>query len=181
MSTLRELRDTLTQIAHPDRVLRLADKYLQDFTENREDFILPKEHVLVKPLLEFYVGDLDGWKKFVRIVRDRLPQGSDERRAVQELYKVLEVRAIQRRNRILIDAATDVAIRKGLLDPTWESKQRYAKRCIQAWKARKDNMLKTVRSQSPTGRVSADHREKLLKEYWTMVSEEVNNGEVPKP
>lgn len=181
MTTLKELRDTLTQIAHPDRVLKLADRYLQDFEERKDEFILPKEHALVKPILEYYVGDLDGWKKFIRIVRDRLPPSSQERHDVQELYKLICVRVIQRRNRVLLEAATDVAIRKNLIPSSWDTKQRYAKRCIQAWKIRKDNMLRAVRQQSPKGRVSADHREQLLREYWDQVAAEIENGEVPKP
>lgn len=181
MSTLKELRDTLTQIAHPDRVLKLADRYLQDFEDRGEEFILPREHALVKPILEFYVGDLDGWKKFVRIVRDRLPVSSQERHDVQELYKLISVRVIQRRTRTLTDAATEIAVKKQLIPSTWDAKQRYIKRCIQAWKIRKDNMMRTIRRQSPTGRISADHREQLLRDYWEQVAEEVENGEVPKP
>ena len=44
-----------------------------------------------------------------------------------------------------------------------------------------DNLLESLRKSSPTGRVSVDHREDVLREFWDQVAEEVNNGEVPKP
>lgn len=181
MSTLKELRQTLLTISHPERVLRMADHYLAEFEKLGDSFVLPAEYKIVKPVLEYYANDIGGWVKFLKGTRDRLPRGSDEYHEVHELYKVVNVRAIQRRTRALIDAATDVACRKGLLDNTWDAKQRYAKRCIQAWKMRKDNMLDAIRRVSPTGRVSQDHRERELAAFWQLVEQEVNNGEVPKP
>jgi len=181
MTTLREVRDTLLTIAHPERVLRLADSYLQRFEEFGEDFVLPKEHVIVKPILEHYVGELEGWAKFVKSVRDRLEKRSQEYIEVREFYKVLNVRLIQRRTRALLDTAVELACRKGMIDPSWETKQRYAKRCIQSWKKRKDNMLEAVRKDSPSGRVSLSHREELLHEFWAGLAQEVEAGEIPKP
>lgn len=86
-----------------------------------------------------------------------------------------------RRSRAIIDVATNIAVRKGMLEDRCEEKQRYAKRCVQTWKLRKDNLLESLRKSSPTGRVSVDHREDVLREFWDQVAEEVNNGEVPKP
>ena len=181
MSSLGELRATLTAISRPDAWLRLADKYLDDFEQFGQDFVLPKEHRSLAPALEYYVGDLAGWVAFVRSVRDRLEPRSAEYAEVHSFYKTLNVRAIQRRTRALVDVATSLAVKKKLLPDTWDDKQRYAKRCIQAWKLRKDRIKDAVRRESPTGRVSASHRERLLKEFWDTVAEEVNNGEIPKP
>lgn len=180
MSALKELRDTLVSISHPERVLRIADHYLQEFEKLGDAFVLPSEYALVKPVLEYYHGDLTGWVKFIKGVRDRLPKGSNEFAEVQEFYKVISVRAIQRRTRALIETATEVACRKGMINGSWESKQRYAKRCIQAWKLRKDNMLNAIRKASPTGRISVDHREDEPRQFWALIEQEVNNGEVPK-
>lgn len=181
MTTLKELRDTLLSISHPERLLKLADEYLSRFEEMGDSFILPAEHAIVKPVLEFYKGDLDGWVKFVKGTRDKLNKQSDEFRAIQDFYKVLNVRAIQRRTRAVIDVATEVALKKGLIEDNWMAKQHYARRCVQAWKLRKDFMQDEVRRTAPKGRISVDHREALLKDFWAMIAEEVNNGEVPKP
>lgn len=181
MTTLKELRETLTSISHPERLLKLADEYLRRFEEMGDSFILPAEHAIVKPVLEFYKGDLDGWVKFVKGTRDRLDKHSDEFKGIHEFYKVLNVRAIQRRTRAVIDVATEVARLKGLIADNWMVKQHYARRCVQAWKLRKDQLMDEVRRTAPKGRISQDHREALLKDFWAMIAEEVNNGEVPKP
>ena len=184
MSTLvelREARDTLLQIANPDRVLRYADELMNTLRSNREIFELPAAHAWLKPILEYYTDDLDGWVKFLKNVRDRLEPKSDDYKAVYEFYKVINVRAIQRRTRALIDVATNIAVRKGYLEDTWDAKQRYAKRCVQAWKLRKDTLLTNIRKASPTGRVSVHHREEVLAEFWDKLADEVNRGEVPKP
>ena len=181
MTTLKELRDTLLSISHPERLIQLADEYLGRFEEMGDSFILPADHAVVKPVLEFYKGDLDGWVKFVKGTRDRLEKGTAEFNDVHEFYKKLNVRAIQRRTRAVIDVATDVALKKGLIEDNWMAKQHYARRCVQAWKLRKDFMQDEVRRTAPKGRISVDHREQLLKDFWARIAEEVNNGEVPKP
>ena len=132
-------------------------------------------------LIEFYTEDLDGWILFVKNVRDRLPNGTGEREHVQDFFKLLGVRSIQRRTRAILDVAVDLAIRKNLIQDCKADKDTYAKRCIQSWKKRKDNMLKTVRTASPTCLVSVDHREQLLRDFWAQIADEVNNGEIPKP
>ena len=181
MSDLKTVRATLVATAHPERVLRYADDLMDMVRKQGGDFELPLKDAWLKPILEFYTQDLEGWMKFIKNVRDRLEPHSGEFRAVHEFYKVVNVRFIQRRTRSLIDIATDTAIRKGLLASDFLSKQRYAKRCVQAWKARKDNLMNMERKASKTGRISLDVREALLQDFWDLVSDEVNNGEVPKP
>jgi hypothetical protein len=180
MSELTNVRDTLLTISHPDRLLRYADDLMEMRRKQGDQFTLTAKDVWLLPILEFYTEDLEGWMNFLKNVRDRLPESSAEREAVQDFYKVVNVRFIQRRTRSILDVAVDVATKKQMIENNWNAKQLYAKRCIQSWKARKDNMLTNVRKSSPTGRVSLDHREELLRDFWEMVSEEVNNGEVPK-
>lgn len=181
MSDLRKVRDTILESANPDLVLRFADEEMDKLRAQGEMYELAARHAWLKPLLEFYTEDLEGWVKFVRGVRDRLPAKSAEQKAVQAFQKVLNVRAIQRRTRAIIDVATSLAVRKNLIPDEYDVKLRYAKRCVQAWKLRKDNLLKSVRASSPTGRVSADAREEILRDFWEQVADEVNNEEIPKP
>jgi len=181
MSDLKSVRATLVSIAHPERVLRYADDLMELLRKQGDAFELTAKDAWMKPLLEFYTQDLEGWMNFIKGVRDRLDPQSEEFAAVRDFHKVVNVRFIQRRTRSIIDVATDVAIQKGMLPPDFLSKQRYAKRCVQAWKMRKDNMLNIERKASKNGRISLDVRERMLKEFWDMVADEVNNGEVPKP
>ena len=179
--SLKEVRQTLLTVSNPERILRYAGDLMEMRRKQGDEFKLTAADAWLKPLLEFYTEDLEGWMNFIRGVRDRLEPKSDEFTAVHEFYKVVNVRFIQRRTRAILDVAVDVAVRKCMIAPDYMTKQRYAKRCIQAWKARKDNMLDVVRKSSKTGRISVSHREELLRDFWETVSAEVNNGEVPKP
>lgn len=179
---LKEFRDTLLRIDRPEDVLRLTDDYLQQMEVMGDRFILPKEHELVKPALEQYAGDLIGWVKFVKNVRDRLPAvGRQLHPGVQELYRTLVVRKTQVERRERLDAAVAVAVKKKLIKSDYEAKRIYANRCTQVWKLRRDKMLETAAKMSKTGRLSLDEREVMLDEFWKNISAEIANGEVPKP
>ena len=181
MSDLRSVRETLLSISNPAQVLRFADDEMDKLRRQGSMYELSSRHAWLKPLLEFYTEDLEGWLKFIKGTRDKLDRKSAEFRDIQEFYKVLSVRWIQRRTRAIIDVATNLAVRKGILEDTYEAKQRYAKRCVQVWKTRKDLLLDGIRRASPTGRVSIDHREDVLRAFWEQIADEVNNEEVPKP
>lgn len=179
---LREFRDTLLRLDHPEQVLELADKYLSMFEEMGSNFVLPREHILVKPALDYYVGDLAGWVKFVKGVRDRLPMdGRQYHSGVQEFFRKLEVRLTQQERRERLDAALTKAISKRIIPDDYDSKVRYARRCTQSWKLRRDNMLKSASASTKTGRLSVAERETLLAEFWSNVDAEIANGELPKP
>lgn len=180
MSSLKELRSTLLTIEHPEEWLIVIDKYISDLPTMGDKFELPKGHAWLRPAIEYYADDLDGWVAFVKGVRDRLGTKTDEFRAVHKLFKTLDVRALQRRTRMLVDAATTVALKKGLPN-TWADKQRYAKRCIQEWKKRRSRMLANIRDGAQTGRVTIHERSVALKEFWETISAEIANGEIPKP
>jgi hypothetical protein len=177
---LKEFRATVLRLDRPEDVLKLADSYLTRMQEMGDKFILPREHVLVKPALEYYAGDLAGWVKFVKSVRDRLPKdGRTFHQGIQELYRTLEIRLTQQERRERLDAAVAVAVKKRLIDDDYDSKMRYARRCTQVWKIRRDNLLKAHIPKK--GRISLEERDELLTKFWEDIMAEIRNGEVPKP
>jgi len=176
---LKEFRATLLRLDHPEQILQLADTYLTQQQTMGSSFILPKEHEIVKPVLDYYTGDLAGWVKFVKGVRDRLPvDGRKFHAGVHEFYRKLEIRHVQMERRSRLDAALEVSLRKKLIPNTYEDKMRYTRRCTQVWKQRKDNLLKLHTPK--TGRITVEEREELLDEFWKMIDTEIQNGEVPK-
>lgn len=180
--SLKVFRDMLLDAVNPEDLLRLADEYLQDMERKGEHFILPREHAVVKPVLEHYAGDLAGWVKFVKSVRDRLPvDGRVYHAGVQPFYRTLVVRLTQVQRRERLDAAVDLAVRKGLISDEYEAKMRYARRCTQVWKQRRDQLLKSHSDSTGKGRLSIEEREELLTEFWGQIAEELKNGEIPKP
>lgn len=181
MKTLRQTRDELLTVGSPDKVLLLADKYLQQMEELGDDFRLPGDHAFLRPILEHYYEDLEGWVKFIKGVRDRLPPRSEESGAVSAVYRTVSIRLVQRERRVRIDKAVTKAIEKQMIEPKYVVKVAYGNKCVQKWKIRRDQFLKGHRRESKTGRLSQDVQEKLLQEFWNMIDMEIENGEVPKP
>jgi len=179
---LREFRDTLLRLDRPEEVLQLADTYLTHMAELGDEFILPKKYEIVKPVLEYYSDDLEGWVKFVRGVRDRLPMsGRQYHPGVNALLRKLEIRLTQQKRRDRLDSAVTMAVRKSIIESNYDAKVRYAKRCTQAWKMRRDTMLKNAAMSAKTNRLSVAERELLLSEFWQNIEAEIQNGELPKP
>lgn len=183
MSDLAEFRRTLLAIAAPDQWLILADDYIKRFEafSDSDQFELPAKHAWLEPAIAYYAHDLEGWVKFIKSVRDRLPAKSQEFAKVFDFYKDVNARMLVQRQRQREEMAYDVAVRKQMLKDTPENRKRYAKRCTQYWANQRRMMLDNVRASSPTGRVSVDHREELLKEFWENIEAMIENGEVPKP
>lgn len=179
---LKEFRATVLRLDKPEEVLRLADRYLMQMEEMGADFLLPRNHIIVRPILEYYAGDLKGWVKFVKGVRDRLPvEGRKFHEGVHEFYRTLLVRLTQIERRERLDAAVAMALRKRMIEDTYDEKMRYSRRCTQVWKLRKDNLLKQHAASTKKGVLSLEEREELLAEFWTQVGDEIANGELPKP
>lgn len=179
---LREFRDTLLRLDRPEEILQLADTYLTHMAELGAEFILPKKYELIKPALEYYANDLEGWVKFVRGVRDRLPRvGRQYHPGVNALLRKLEIRLTQQLRRDRLDTAVAMAVRKGLIEGDYETKVRYAKRCTQAWKLKRETMLKNAAMSTKSNRLSVAERELLLAEFWHNIEAEIQNGELPKP
>ena len=179
---IKEFRDTLLRLERPEEILRLADEYLQDLEHKGDRFILPREHIVVKPALEYYAGDMEGWVRFIKSVRDRLPvDGRRYHSGVQSFFRTVIIRLTQTQRRARLDAAVEMAVRKRLITNEYDDKMRYARRCTQVWKQRRDNLLRQHSAQTGSGRLSVEEREELLAEFWAGVANEIANGELPKP
>lgn len=177
---IREFRDMLLRIDRPDEVLSLADMYLQDMEKKGSKFILPKEHAVVKPALEYFYKDMKGWLKFIKGVRDRLPKtGRAYHEGVNELYRVVDVRVTQTERRERISAAIEQALKNKLIEDTPSAKQAYANVCTQVWIERKNKLMKAERGMDK--RLDRSVRDALLEDFWKQVDDEIQKGKVPKP
>ena len=50
--------------------LTLADKYMQTFAKDPTIFLLPKTHEFLKPLIEAYAFNIDGFVQYLVRLRD---------------------------------------------------------------------------------------------------------------
>lgn len=178
---LAVLREFLLDHETPGKLLEIADKYLHSMGKLGSEFVLPKQHEVLLPILEYYAGDLPGWVAYVKSIRDNMDRGTDRWRAVYELYRTLEVRNVQRERRERLNAAVDMAVRLGWVQPDFESKRRYANRCTNEWARMRTSLLDSVRSRTAKGRISEEERAELLERFWSEIDEFIQAGELPRP
>lgn len=178
-SDLSEFRERLLALDHPDKILRLADDFLTMLERQGEAFVLPRQYALIRPVLEYYAGDLPGWLKFVRGVRDRLPLKSDERAAVQAFYRTLDVRHVQKIRRDRIKLAVDNATKAGKLTSDANDRHRYARRVVQHWSKRRFAAMDEAREKGARDRLTAEERNEICDLFWESVDEELSIGGFP--
>lgn len=176
--TLPQLRDALLRAEHPSRYIQLADQYMRQIELVGDDFILPAAHADLATLLNYYKDDLGGWEKFVRNVRDRMPR-SQERRKVQEIYRIVQMRRIQREARERTGRAVAKALELGRVEDVYELKLLYARKCAQSWLKQKHAMLKEHRVRTKRNRLSVEERSELLEKFWAEIDQDIAAGILP--
>lgn len=178
---LAELREHILASPEPATVLRIADDYLNTLARMGDTFVLPAEHKQVRPVLEYYMGDLGGWVKYVKGIRDRIGPKDPRWTAVHDFYRVLEVRRVQRGRRDRINAVVSKGIELGYINDDPFEKLKYANKCTQVWAKWRADILDEARRKSPNNRVSEDHRTTLLEDFWDTVDQQIEKGEIPLP
>ena len=178
--SLDKFRTLLLKQANPEKTIRLADHYIRQYDELKDEFVLPKEHATVAPAIEYFVGDLAAWVGFVRGIREDLPKGSLQHRGVHNIYRTLYIRITQQDRRTRLDAAVAQAVKKKIIPNNYDVKLRYVKKCTQVWQQRCASYLKAHRIETESGRLSTEEREELLEEFWKGIDTEIKRGELPK-
>lgn len=177
---LAELKSELLGMDDPSQLLRIADSYLSSMGKLGSAFILPNEHRIIRPILEYFPGDLEAWLKYVRQLYRVMPVGAG-RSGVYDLMRTLEIRNTQRERRIRITAATNMAIKLGLIEDLPEERLRYSRRCVQVWTKERQAMLNGMRRNTKTGRLNEDERSLALDNFWAQIDEGIAVGKVPEP
>jgi hypothetical protein len=150
-------------------MLRLADRYITQFTEMPENFVLPREHVTLKPIIESFHDSLADFVAYVRAIRNNLD--GVEKSQVHEFYRTVYTRYVQQTRRARIEKALKV-IEKTLGRPLdAEEKQRVARKLEQHWQARRE-MLRRANKGTP-------HGAGLFETFWEQVEKEIDEGDLP--
>lgn len=179
---LSVLKSLLLSVPNPAPALRIADEYLRQYAALGSAFVLPQQYAQLKPIIDYYAGDLPGWVKFVRGIRDSLPKdGRTFHTDMHDLYRTLEVRLTQQERRDRLDSAVQAAVRKGIIPDEPSEKLRYSRRCTQHWKLRRDALLKAHAAATGKKRLSMEERDDLLTQFWTEIQEEISIGVLPPP
>jgi hypothetical protein len=177
---LATLRESLIDDQSVAEKLKLADQYLLTMTKLGTKFVLPREHIELLPVLEYYGGgDVAGWCKYVRSIRDSLPQGN-RMADVQEVFRTIEIRRVQGDRRIRLNLAVNKAVELGVIEDTAEAKRQYANKCTQEWSKRRADMLSNIRRTMSNKRVNEDERADVLEEFWKAIEAGIKEGDIPR-
>ena len=96
---------TETVLRNPDKVkdwLDIADKHMMSYANNPDVFLLPKAHEFMKPLIEAFAHDTEGYAQYLVDLRDNFDRRSLPFVEIQAIYRRVNGRAVQqaRRERI---------------------------------------------------------------------------------
>lgn len=176
-----ELRDSTQTILHspkPSALLELADNYIEMFNDLKDAFILPRDHAALRPLIEVFYDDLDGFVAYTKAIRNQLTQS--ERQDVHLFYRRIATRRLQqtRRDRVERALAQIEKTLKRTLDG--DERTRVISKLEQHWGKRRREYLDAHRRKSKHGRLSLDARAEILEVFYREIDEEITRNEIPQ-
>jgi hypothetical protein len=140
-------------------------------------FILPKQHAFLLPIIETYSSNALAFMRYIRGVRDSFSRGSDAALEMQLLHRRVNSRSVQQIRR----ERTTRAMRKAeeMHGPApFTTKQAWVARLEQIWSKRR---LAFMDAASAGKRLTVDERAELLAEFWDGIDNEITHGErIPK-
>lgn len=178
-SPLKECTNTL--LRNPDKVkewLSLADKYMQTFVQNEKMFLLPRAHEFLKPLIDAYAHDPDGFVHFLVELRDCYDKGSAQFVEVQAIYRRVNGRYVQQSRRERIGRA--VAKAEELYgEIPFTLRMQWMAELEHEWAQRRLAFLEQQRKRLKLERLSTEMRTEYLLEFWDIIDTEIYEGNIP--
>lgn len=177
--TLPECTNTL--LRSPDKLkdwLSIADKYMQTYAENPGSFLLPRAHEFLKPLIEAYANNLEGFTEYLVGIRDCFDRQSAAFKDVQAIYRRVNGRYIQQQRRARMDRAIAKAEELYGRIPFLERMQWIAA-LEHAWANRRLDFLEANRRRYKSDRLPSEDRVELLAEFWEQIDNEIYEGKLP--
>jgi len=172
---------TATLLRNPDKVeewLTIADKHMTSYEDNPEVFLLPKAHEFLKPLIEEYSNNLEGFTQYVLEIRDSFDRRSLQFVKVQAIYRRLNGRYVQQsRRERMARAIIKAEALYGEIPYTkrmqWMAEQEHI------WAQRRLAFLEQQRKRLKQDRLSTDLRTEMLLEFWDIIDTEIYEGNLP--
>jgi hypothetical protein len=160
------------------RRLALADKFMQAYVDDPASFVLPSQYRHLKPIIDAYALDLEGFVHYLLGVRDSFDKDSLAFERVQTLYRRVMGRHTQQVRRERADRA--IAKAHELYGPVSFHKRLQWQADLEHWWAqRRLEYLAKARAKTENNRLSSDERNDLLVEFWYAIDTEINEGNIP--
>lgn len=177
--TLSEFTETL--LRNPDRLsnwLSIADKHMQTLAQNPDLFTLPKAHEFMRPLIESFHKDTEGFTFYLIELRDKFDRNSSQFVEVQKVYRRINGRHVQASRRERIRRAVAKA------EEIWGEipytvRMQWMARLEHEWAQRRLVFLDQARRRLKTERMSTEQRTEVLLEFWDMIDTEIYEGNIP--
>lgn len=178
---LREATAWMLKEPSPAKWLRLADTYIQAYNRVPNQFVLPRDHLVLKPVIDAFALDTAAFAAYIRAVRDG--SHGEQFDELHDLYRTVSVRALQtqRRNRFRKAALLAVpAVEKALGRPLhYDDEVVVAKFIEQKWAAMRMEAMATARAERKNNRLSTEDRALVLEKFWRELDEALERGTVP--
>lgn len=177
--TLSECTNTF--LRNPDRVqdwLKLVDKYMQTYAQNADVFLLPKAHEFMKPLIEAYAANLEGFTHYLIGLRDSYDRGSEQFQQIQTIYRRVNGRYVQQSRRDRIKRAVDKA-EQMYGEANYRDRLAWMADLEHEWAQRRLAFLEQQRTRLKLERLSTELRTELLLEFWDIIDTEIYEGNIP--
>lgn len=174
---IRDATRAILAAQSPAEWLRFADMYIVSSNQMPEAFVLPTEHAVLRPVIESFRGDPSLFAKYIQAIRDQYLPG-EQKAELQMLYRTVLTRSVQQARRARLGRALEVVeIMHGRrLEP--DERERVARNLEETWANRWMQFLKSARGSTGTGRLRADERGELLKQFWAEIDDEIERGSV---
>lgn len=173
---------TNTLLRNPDKMqewLLIADKYMQTYAENPKTFLLPRAHEFLKPLIESYALNLEGFTLYLVGLRDSFDRTSRAYKDVQSLYRKVNGRLIQQQRRERINRA--VAKAEELYgEIPYTHRMQWMAELEHQWAKRRLEFLEANRRRYKKDRLPSEDRAELLAEFWENIDHEIYEGKLPQ-
>jgi len=176
---LRECTNTL--LRNPDKLnewLSVADKHMQSYAEDPRQFLLPRAHVFLQPLIATYALNIEGFTLYLVGLRDSFDRNSVAYKSVQKVYRRINGRYIQQQRRERMDRA--VAKAEELFgEIPFLQRLQWIAHLEHQWAKRRLSYLEAQRGRYENDRLPAEDRVELLAEFWEQIDTEIYEGRLP--
>lgn len=169
---------TETLLKNPHSVnkwVKLADKYMQAYADNPHQFLLPKTHEFLEPLIKAFAPDVEGFTLYLISLRDMFDKSDKSWEQIQSHYRRINGRLVQKMRRERSNRA--VAKAEGLYGSTdYHTRLQWVANLEHNWSQRRLAFLDSKRASFSSGRIDTDTRAELLAVFWEIIDTEIYEG-----
>ena len=148
---------------------------MQTFVENRVNFLLPKAHEVLGPVIHTYAHDTEGFTKYLLELRDTFSKQDLAWEQVQKLQRRVNGRFVQQQRRERSSRAVVKAIElHGEAD--YHQRLQWVAKLEHEWAGRRLLFLDAYRDTRKKTRIDTETRAELLAQFWDIVDTEIFEG-----